>query len=123
MTALPHAGERRCAGCGCVLRQGHDGVRCELCERAHLAYRPQHDPDFPVALLNCLIVKAGHRVNVYEACDITVAGKSTWDYVHAQIRRLKRQGHVIRGHHDGTYVYLGYVERGRLRGSGRASRS
>jgi hypothetical protein len=122
MTALPHQGERRCADCGCVLRSGHQG-RCECCERAHLAYRPEHDPGFGTRLLTVLRANRGRPVNVYRALGIRHCGLSGWRCVQNHIERFRRHGHVIVGRHDGTYEYVRQMTRGRLRGSARASRS
>ena len=106
MTALPHAGERRCVGCGCILRAGHEGERCECCERARLQYNPAHDPELPSALLDLLRAHRGRPVHLCRELGITYSGRTGWNRVQSQIRRLRRHGHVIAGAHDGTYVYL-----------------
>ena len=122
VTALPHAGERRCVGCGCVLRRHHDAERCECCERARLAYRPEHDPQFGARLLSVLVTNRGKPVNVYQALEITHCGRAGWICVWVHMRRL-RQWHEIRGSHDGTYVYVRKRRSKKRRASGCASAS
>lgn len=120
MTATPHQAERRCA-CGCVLREGHDGGRCECCERKRRAYDPRHDPTFGDRLLALLVANRRKPVNVYRALSIEHCGLAGWRCVRDHVARFRRHGHVILGAHDGTYRYLRHVERNRKRQTARAS--
>ncbi len=114
-------GERRCLFCGCVLSRRHGSLVCSPCRGARRDCHPAHDRELRRRLLELLRDNPRHRLNVYRELGIEHCGAEAWVCVKGHVRYLRRHGHVILGHHDGTYEYRGQRKprgsgsRGRLR--------
>jgi hypothetical protein len=108
-----------CRSCGTPIAHDHaSDFHCSACQQARRDYDPRHDRDFAAALLALLTANPGRPVNVYRELGIERCGLPAWRCVQVHIRRFRRHGHRIVGHHNGTYVYLGETDArsGRARG-------
>ena len=116
---------RSCRGCGNPVAHDHAGdLFCSACQSARRTYDPRHDPGFAEALLALLKANPGRPIHVHRELGIEHCGLVAWRCVQVHIRRFRRHGHRIVGHHDGTYVYLGQMQphkSGRARGRRRRS--
>ena len=114
-----------CLGCGNPIARDHAGdLFCSACQTARRAYDPRHDPGFAEALLTLLREHPQQPIHVHRELAIEHCGLAAWRCVQVHIRRFRRHGHRIVGHHNGTYVYLGQMEphkSGRARGRRRRS--
>lgn len=117
----PHA----CRRCGTRLANDHASDRfCSACQHALSSYKPQHNPAFADTLLALLLANPGKPISVYRELGIECCGLPAWRCVQVHVRRFRRRGHRIVGHHNGTYVYLGEMQprkSGRARGGRRRS--
>lgn len=117
-TTSKHA-ERRCHGCDNAIAHDHgEDLYCGPCQRARRGYHPAHDPAFAGKLLELLCANPRRRIHVYRELGIESCGLEAWRCVRTHVRRFRRHGHRITGHHDGTYEYRGQ----RAAQSGRAQR-
>lgn len=108
-----------CRACGNPVAYDHAGdLFCSACQRSRRDYDPRHDRYFAAALLALLTASPGRPVSVYRELGIEHCGLPAWRCVQVHVRRFRRHGHRIVGHHDGTYVYLGETnaQSGRARG-------
>jgi hypothetical protein len=102
---------RSCRGCGNPVAHDHAGdLFCSACQSARRTYDPRHDPGFGEALLALLKANPDRPIRVHRELGVEHCGLAAWRCVQVHIRRFRRHGHRIVGHHDGTYVYLGQTQ-------------